>query len=484
MSTTPPPNSVFTPFLRRFTDERARDIGQLRALYNDVRSMHFRSKYAEETAIYKAGSTVYSDFIDRLPEPLVTPFAGALSELTRLEQTIFDFPEIKWDVSQLSLKEQVDLERFLTAKRHFLTNEEKIIDYFQGGLYRLFEAVTSDLPEFSGPSPFTIPLINTIPQPTALLDRLFGILWTQSYVDNGLFVEVSKTMYLNLCAVSGIADPYNAKKPAKLPSQYAAPLSDVVHAYFKNTPFEYFLMAPVPLKLTYEDRFSHMHIIGGTNAGKTQLLQHLILHDLQSDDPPALVIVDSQTDLIQKISHLDIFHPETGRLRDRLMLITPRDINYPPALNIFDVNQERLEQYDEATKEQVTAGVIQTFDYLFMGLLGADLTAKQGVFFRFVARLMLALPETMGRNATILDLINLMEDPEPYVAAIQSLPPIQRNFFERDFVGKTFAQTKEQIRYRLNAVLENPTLARLFTAPQTKIDLFDVLNNGGIVLVD
>jgi hypothetical protein len=51
--------------------------------------------------------------------------------------------------------------------------------------------------------------------------------------------------------------------------------------------------------------------------------------------------------------------------------------------------------------------VIQTFDYLFAGLLGADLTAKQGVFFRFVARLMLALPEIMGRNATILDMIAL-----------------------------------------------------------------------------
>jgi hypothetical protein len=81
-------------------------------------------------------------------------------------------------------------------------------------------------------------------------------------------------------------------------------------------------------------------------------------------------------------------------------------------------------------------------------------------------------------------MIDLMDDPTPYKPAIQSLPPIQRQFFERDFVSKTFAQTKEQIRYRLNAILENPTLARLFTQPETRIDLFDVLNNGGIVLVD
>src|SRR4029077_4450052 len=127
---------------------------------------------------------------------------------------------------------------------------------------------------------------------------------------------------------------------------------------------------------------------------------------------------------------------------DRLILISPKDIKAPPALNIFDINRDRLGQDDEATKEQVVAGVIQTFDYLFAGLLGADLTAKQGVFFRFVARLMLAVPETMGRNATILDIIDLMDDPAQYKAAIQSLPPIQRQFFERDFVGKTFVQTK------------------------------------------
>ena len=30
-----------------------------------------------------------------------------------------------------------------------------------------------------------------------------------------------------------------------------------------------------------ETRFEHCHIVGGTGHGKTQLLQHLIHHDLQ-----------------------------------------------------------------------------------------------------------------------------------------------------------------------------------------------------------
>lgn len=477
--------SVFTPFLRRFTDERARDLGSLRALYADVQALHLRSKYADEQARIDLGTPIYMAFIDEVPEPLVQPFCRTLDRFIRMETAILDIPDIKWDVAQLSLKEQVDLERFLTAKRHFLTNEAHVIELLQGGLYKVFEAVVRNLPKLSGPSPFTIPLIHTMPEPKKLLAYLYGVIWSQRYIDNGLFVEVGKTMHRNICVVSKIDDLTNPKhKPYKIPTENDAPIGELVVAYLKNTPFYDFLMADVPLKLTHEDRFSHMHVIGGSGAGKTQLLQHLILHDLQSEDPPALVIVDGQTDLIQKISHLALFDPEHGKLRDKLLLITPRDIEYPPALNIFDVNRERLGQYDETTKEQVTAGVIQTFDYLFNGLLGADLTAKQGVFFRFVARLMLALPETLGRNATILDLIDLMDDPGPYQKAIDSLPPIQRNFFERDFKSKTFAQTKEQIRYRLNAILENPTLARLFTAPITKIDLFKELNNQTIILVD
>jgi hypothetical protein len=65
-----------------------------------------------------------------------------------------------------------------------------------------------------------------------------------------------------------------------------------------------------------------------------------------------------------------------------------------------------------------------------------------------------------------------------------SLPPIQRQFFEKDFFSKSFNATKEQIRYRLNAIIENPTLARLFTAPVNRLDLFSELNNGSIILVD
>ncbi len=373
-----------------------------------------------------------------------------------------------------------DLRHFLRAKEQFHSREAQVIALLRQGVVRIVSGLTERLPEISDASPFTVPLICAVPDAKPFLDRLIGELWRDEYVEAGLFIEVSRSIHLNLCAVSGVIDPYKPNRPFVMPSDNGAPLEEVVGLYFAGTPLRDLLLAPVPLRFTHEERFHHMHVVGGTGAGKTSLLENLILADLKSPARPSLVVVDSQGDLIGKLSRLALLED----IADRVVLITPKDIEHPPAINIFDINRARLAGYDAATKEQVVAGVIQTFDYLFGGLIGADLTAKQGVFFRFVARLMLALPETLGRNATILDMLALMDDAGPYRAAIASLPPIPRQFFERDFASKTFVQTKEQIRYRLNAILENPTLARLFTAQETKVDLFAALNEGSVVLVD
>src|SRR3546814_795277 len=114
-----------------------------------------------------------------------------------------------------------------------------------------------------------------------------------------------------------------------------------------------------------------MHVIGGTNAGKTTLIENLILHDLQSIDPPTIVLIDPHSDLVRRLTHADL------GIEDRLIIIDPRDTKFPPALNIFALNRERMGEYDETTREQVTAGVIQTFNYLFGGLTNLSLTGKQ-----------------------------------------------------------------------------------------------------------
>ena len=93
------------------------------------------------------------------------------------------------------------------------------------------------LPETFDPSPFTIPLVFALPEPKRVLGNLIGELWQQKYIDAGLFVEVARTMYFNLCRVSGITDPNDPKKPFKMPPDNDAPLQQIVEDYLKGTPF-------------------------------------------------------------------------------------------------------------------------------------------------------------------------------------------------------------------------------------------------------
>lgn len=466
--------SAREPLLRRlFGNERYRELEECQRLYNWVAQAE--AGFGEDKKTI--GQRVYP-YYAHVPEPIRDYFSYAMFDLLGDEWYLTPAPPPAFE--RMNLAEFTEYRGLLLKKQHFFMNQAGIIQHLVEALTRLLAGAARELPEIEDPSPFTIPLIYAVPEPRLLVEQTYGTLFNGPYYDAGVLAPVAERLYENLCAVSGRKPTdKDSTKPFKHASESNLPLDELVRTYLDGTPFVELFMQPVPLKLTLEDRFNHTHIIGGTGAGKTTLIERLILHDLLvSDDPPSLVVVDPHGDLIQKL----VTHAVVPA--DRLVLIDPRDIHHPPALNVFALNRERMRSYDAITREQVTAGVIQTFDYLFTGLLGADLTAKQGVFFRYVARLMLSFPQTLGRNATILDMLRLMGNPEPYQDAIRALPDLQREFFERDFNESTFKQTKEQIRYRLQAIIENPTIARLFTAPETKLDLFTEMNEGSVILVD
>ena len=480
-----PWRNAWVPFFRRFRNERARELAETKRLYDEVRARHLASRWAKHDAIFTISTAILrsaarqGEPIDPT-RPLVRPLVDCQLDVLEAEHVVFGFPEhVAWE--RLDVAELVELRTFLRAKDRFLAHEAHITSELTIKLGSLFAGLVRALPTFDAtPSAFTVPLVDLLDRPQEIVDRLIGTFVN----DDGLFAALNCRFYENICAASKVEPYIEHKKPLIAAAESDLPPREFVATYLNGTPYRDFFLAPVPFTFPAAARISHMHVVGGSGAGKTQFLQSLILADLKGPDPPAMVIVDSQGDLIDKLSRLALFDPDEGPLARRLVVITPKDIAHPPAINIFDVNQRRFDRYDPATREQVVAGVIQTFDYLFSGLLGADLTAKQSVVFRYLARLMLALPATLGRNATILNLLQLMDDAAPYRPAMQALPPIQRQFFERDFFSKTFNQTKEQIRYRLNAILENPTLARLFTAPVNRLDLFDELNAGSIILVD
>ncbi|HEX5182043.1 MAG TPA: type IV secretion system DNA-binding domain-containing protein [Allosphingosinicella sp.] len=462
--------STYTPFLRRFGSERARELKEVRALYDRLVAYQ---RHLPETKQSIAARVV--DLYDYRPLAVREVLDQALWELLEEERQIWELPDP--DFGRMNLREFVEYRNLLTAKSHFFANQEEMLELLEDGLVRVLCGPMSELPETEDPSPFTIPLANALPDTGLVVEKIFGTL--ADYFDRGLFKGVTRTIYENGCQLSG-RDPNdpNSRKPLIPASESKLKGSDVVRAYLRSTPFERIFAAPIPLKLTHEERYNHWHVLGGSGHGKSLLIEQLINFDVSHDDHPSIVLIDPHSDLVRKLMRSPL------GAYDKVILFDPRDTAFPIALNPLAVNRERLGKYDEGTREQVTAGVIQTFGYLWNGLTNLTLTGKQDVFFRYVTRLLLTLPEVRGENATILDMLRLMTDAKAYEDVIEALPPIPKDFFRTDFSQKTFDGTKEQVRYRIQAIIENPTMARLFTAAETKVDFFTELNAGSIILVD
>lgn len=179
--------------------------------------------------------------------------------------------------------------------------------------------------------------------------------------------------------------------------------------------------------------------------------------------------------MLRKIQRLALFEDS-----DRLVIIDPED-DYSPALNMFDVKTARLQSYSRAVREQVEAGIIELFNYVF-GALASELTAKQGTAFAYITRLMLAIP-----GATIHTFRELMEttDQSVFSEHIERLDPTARAFFQNQFFNRSaFGETRQQIARRLYTVLQVPAFERMFGSPVNKLDMFSAMQERKVVLVN
>ena len=286
----------------------------------------------------------------------------------------------------------------------------------------------------------------------------------------------------NLNIASG-GSPQTPSKMFKLPTKVSPmPARQLIKTYLAGTPFAALFDCTVPMKLPQATRFEHHHIVAGSGHGKTQTLQHLILHDLEAvaAGKASIVVIDSQSDLINNIAGMSVFAPG-GALADRLCLIDPTDVEWPVALNLFDVGMERINQYSQLDRERLINGILELYDFVLGSLLDASMTQKQSVIFRYITRLLLHIP-----NATIHTFRELLEDDgyDKHKEHIQKLKGSARSFFDTEFRSKEFTGTKKQVLRRLYGILENQTFERMFSHPKSKLDLFTEMNAGKVILIN
>ena len=233
-----------------------------------------------------------------------------------------------------------------------------------------------------------------------------------------------------------------------------------------------------PLELSLSTRFEHTHIVAGTGHGKTQLLQSLILADLPEIVQPhnrSVIVIDSQGDLIKQLLSLSIL----SELGEKFVLIDPNDIADPPSLNLFDFGLDRVQSYNAVDRERLVNGAISLYEYLFGALLGADLTARQGMIFRYLARLMMVVP-----GANIHALMQFVQEPETVAPYLPQLDRITQSFFQTQFFSPVYNDTRQQISTRLWMILSNMVIAEMFSAQKNAVNLYTAMNNGSLILIN
>jgi hypothetical protein len=267
------------------------------------------------------------------------------------------------------------------------------------------------------------------------------------------------------------------------PHQFRGTARQVVDAYLRNTALYPIFETPVPFDFT-EELGEHAVLVAPSGWGKTSFMHSLVLRLLSQDDPPTLIILNSQGKLLRNIERLSIFAPGS-RLSERLVIIDPED-ERQPALNLFKIPNERLAGYTSRIREQIENGTIETFQYLFASVAN-DLTAKQTTMFNFVIRLLLS------RDSTLQDFFDLLQektkdDKTPYTGRfapdIARMDSVAQGFFQNQYFTRAYSETRGQIAQRVLNVIHTPTFARMFGATENKFDLFTLMNRGSVILVN
>jgi hypothetical protein len=460
-------------------------------LYNEVHSAHFASMWAHhDEAVAHVSNFITERVAELVDLPSSTTLMRALDkcqqQILALEATIFSFPEVDLKTGVLSIKEHVDLRRFLRAQQHFLANDDRVAELLIATLAGLFSGLVStlpNLPETTDRAPLTVPLVCLLRNPGDLTARIMATICQREVAEAGLFATLQQRLYRNLCLASGVS-PEDEKPRRPLIEADNADLGpmELVETYLNGTPLLDLFLCPVPFSIPEKTRFEHQWIVAPPGAGKSTLLQYLILRDLElvAADQASIVVMESNRDLIKAIEGLKVFAPGQ-RLDGKLVVIDAEDIEWPIALNLFDVGIGDTQSYSPAEREGFRNAVLALYDYIFSALLSAEMTSRQHTLFHFTIEFLLNIP-----SATIDTLIDLMQPRglTQFEQYLSKLDPDARRFFELKFNSKEFDRTKEQVVDRLFAVKRIRTLSRMFAAPSSKFDFFTEMGAAKVILIN
>ena len=329
----------------------------------------------------------------------------------------------------------------------------------------------------------TVPVIGLVADPAALItDIIKSGLKRLPEHDGELMpgARLGRQIKDNLLRVSGISEDDARRRSDRLkwPSSQKLGGAELVSRYLVDTPWRPFLLAPAEASVSIAALYESMHICARIGHGKTQCLEWLIVELLKHPSMPSIVVVDSQGYMLRRLARLKTFAPG-GRYHDKLVFIDPGEATRPVALNPLQIGHARLKTYSPRVAETVRNMGIALLEYLFSAIFGTELTGKQKTYFRYCIELLLAIPD-----ASVTTLRDVLDRPEDFADVIAGLDGDVRKFWDSQGFAKQYKETRDQISRRLWQLASERSLARLISTPENKLDWFQELQAGCIVLAD
>ena len=320
---------------------------------------------------------------------------------------------------------------------------------------------------------FDIPLGQYLRHPGSHVWSIIGPFYQNDRPALGVGQKIREAYERNRMEVSASQLNNTALRQGGVMEPWAYEGADAFHRYLRDTPFDVLHKITARLGIPSDIRPEHGVIVGKTGAGKSQLLEKLILADLRQADPPGMIIIDSKADkgsLFNRIPRLDVFHPDHGRLRDRLIIVDP--VNDKPALNMFSFSGELTHE----KVNQINAGM----RYFFGGLLGDELSGQMNTLFLPLLHVILRIP-----GATLHDLQKLVRDPLQYPDILEQIPRGIKRFLLEEFTSKNegYRATKQSLVTRIQGIINEVTLDDMFSAPTNAFDVAEALGEGKVILV-
>lgn len=424
----------------------------------------FREAY--ERAADLPAPSAFADSVLRhtdLSPAMRDAFRKALRSLYS-ENMMLDVPPIPADLDNLDAIRWRDRLRSEIGRM----NESSLIAMRRACLESI-EAATALLPDIAGEGEITAP-VASLASPGRFVEALVRPL------TNNHFPAFVARYEENVAALSG-APRGKAAKPQKPLEPH---MLDDPTPFLAGTPFADMLAVPLPIELPQPLRMSHHWMVASSGAGKTTAFRYLIAKDLERAmrGECSIVVLDSQRQLIEQLSGLKIFAPGQ-KLDGKLCLLDAADVDYPIAINLFDMRLDRLNSLSTLEREKIMNSALEMYDFIIGSLLQTEMTSRQSTLFRFVMRALFAIP-----GATIHTFQDILQNGSAkFQQHIDTLDPTARHFFATDFNSPQFRQTKEQVVARLWAVLGNQTFLRMFSSPRSKIDFFAEINTPGKVIL-